>query len=55
MNTTASDADTRAMNQIQAILNGQEWNADTASAIAEVVTSTGRQVDDLDDSTDGEG
>lgn len=43
------ESDTRAMMQIQAILNGQEWNADTASAIAEVVTSTGRQVDDLDD------
>lgn len=41
-----ADGDADAMNAIQAILSGNEWSADTAPAIAEIVTRSGRPIED---------
>lgn len=41
-------SDTEAMNQIHQILDAQEWDADTADKIAEIVRDTGREVRDCD-------
>lgn len=37
-------ADTAALDQIHAILDGAEWDCDTTVAVADVVTSTGRTI-----------
>ena len=45
LNSMAQDG--LALNTIQSILSGSEWNAETIERIAEIVRSTGRVVDDL--------
>lgn len=41
---TVEDKDKRAMDLIQTLMSGTEWDADTLDAIAEVVRDTGREV-----------
>lgn len=41
-------SDSHCLDLIQAQLDGEEWNADTLSTIAELVRSTGRCIDDLE-------
>lgn len=47
--------DSKSMDAIAALLDGKEWNADTTSAIAEIVITTGRTVRDTDDVEDDDG
>jgi hypothetical protein len=44
---TMGEIDRRALDEIQATLGGTEWNADTASAVAEIVRRTGRTIADV--------
>ena len=45
-----SKVDTAAMDEIAALLDGEEWDSDTAFDIAVIVRRTGRYVGDVDDS-----
>jgi hypothetical protein len=50
LDTTASGrpaTDTRALDVIASLLDGQEWDTETVSAIAEQVRATGRQARDI--------
>ena len=40
--------DTEAMNAIQKLMDGREWNADTLDDIADIVRSTSRPVEDVE-------
>ena len=42
-------SDKAALNFIQQVLSGNEWNADALEEVAEAVRATGREIDDLDD------
>lgn len=44
----------QALNQIHAILNGEEWDSDTTSAIAEVITNFGYVICDPNIDDEGE-
>lgn len=39
-------SDTEAMNRIHALMDGEEWNSDTTSAIAAILLETGRAIHD---------
>ena len=41
-------SDERAMDLIQNLLDGKEWNSDTLDHIANAVRATGRCIDDLE-------
>jgi hypothetical protein len=42
-------SDTAAMDLIAGVLSGEEWSADTAPAVADIVLMTGRVIDSPDD------
>jgi hypothetical protein len=44
-------SDERAMDLIQSLLDGKEWNSDTLDNIANAVRATGRCIDDLEQGT----
>ena len=43
--------DSRALDLIQGLLNGEEWDSDTVDNIANIVRATGRCIDDLEQGT----
>lgn len=43
MNETKTIDDSECVDWIYALMDGQEWNADTLDAIAEAVLATGRE------------
>jgi hypothetical protein len=49
--TYSYTTDKRAMDLIQDLLDGKEWNSDTLNHIANAVRATGRFVDDLEQGT----
>ncbi|WP_444679572.1 hypothetical protein [Halomonas sp. E19] len=42
----------KALDAIQAVLSGQEWNPDHLDAVAAIVRGTGREIKDCDDTLD---
>lgn len=42
-------SDKEALDKIQAILSGKEWDSDTTAFIAEIVTASGRAILDPED------
>lgn len=45
--TPVKASDIEALNQIQKLLSGNEWDADTTCSVAEIIRSTGRDVDEI--------
>ena len=43
-----ASTDARTLDLIQSVLSGQEWDADTAATIANLVRDTGREVRDIE-------
>lgn len=41
--------DGKALDAIEALMSGKEWDSDTTSAVAEIVQSTGREIKDFND------
>jgi len=41
--------DSEALNLIADLLSGTEWNIDTLMSISDLVTSTGREIKDLEE------
>jgi len=41
--------DSEALNLIADLLSGTEWNIDTLISISDLVTSTGREIKDLEE------
>jgi hypothetical protein len=41
------EQDSKAVDAIARVLDGQVWDSDTPSTVAEIVRKTGREVDDL--------
>jgi hypothetical protein len=50
----AIPADGEALDQIQAALDGREWDADAIETVASVVRATGRLVRDVADAPEGD-
>jgi hypothetical protein len=50
-NTHSNMEDSRALDLIQGLLDGKEWNSDTLDNIANTVRATGRCIDDLEQGT----
>ena len=48
----STDGNGRALDAIAAVMSGQEWDADTMDAVANLVRSTGRVVADVDGMVD---
>jgi len=45
----STDGNGRALDAIAAVMSGQEWDADTMDAVANLVRSTGRVIADVDE------
>lgn len=50
----AIPADGEALDQIQAALDGREWDADAIETVASIVRATGRPVRDVADAPEGD-
>lgn len=45
-------SDKAAMDGITEVMSGEEWNADSLDAIADIVGRTGREISDYEESED---
>lgn len=45
-------SDTEALNRIHALMDGEEWDSDTTSAISAILAQTGREIHDSNETED---